>query len=64
MRNRYLPFHLIVRNVCFVLTVWAGLLLVLVDTHAAANNQVQQAEPLQRLFLYQIAMKFKSPGGN
>lgn len=62
MRNRRLPCLVIVRNVCFGLLIWSGVLLVLADTHAAANNQFQRAESLQRLFLYQIAMKFKALG--
>ncbi|HEY9877631.1 MAG TPA: hypothetical protein V6D29_04200 [Leptolyngbyaceae cyanobacterium] len=62
MRNRRLPCLVIVRNVCLGLLVWSGALLFVADIHAAANNQFQKTESLQRLFIYQIAMKFKALG--
>jgi len=56
MKNRCLPTCLIVRNVCLVLTLIAGSVVVAAELEASANQQKQKAEALQRLFVYQVMM--------
>lgn len=54
MKQRCLPIHLIARNVCLVLALLAGSLLVMADIHAAANSPQPQTAALSRLFVYQF----------
>jgi hypothetical protein len=57
MKRRYLPCHLIIRNVCIMLVAIAASLLTVVEIHAAANETTdQRALALRRLFAYQIMM--------
>lgn len=61
MRNRCLPCHLIARNVCVLLASVAGVLLVFSEIHSSANDQSQQAEALQRLFVFQVVTQMEKP---
>ena len=61
MKNRCLPTCLIVRNVCLVLTLIAGSVIVAAELEASANQQKQIAEALQRLFVYQVMLNVGQP---
>ncbi|MBW4481434.1 MAG: hypothetical protein KME14_02715 [Tildeniella torsiva UHER 1998/13D] len=56
MKNRCLPTCLILRNVCAILTLVAGSVLIAADIHASANQQQQQTASLRQLFVYQILL--------
>jgi len=56
MKNRCLPTCLIVRNVCLVMTLIAGSVIVAAELEDSANRQKQKAEALQRLFVYQVML--------
>ncbi len=56
MKNRCLPTCLILRNLCVILTLVAGGVLIAADIHASANQQQQQATALKQLFVYQILL--------
>lgn len=61
MKNRCLPTCLIVRNVCLMLTLIAGSVVVAAELEASANQQKQTAEALQRLFVYQVMLNVNQP---
>ncbi len=54
MKNRRLPVPIIVRNICLVLALVAGSVIVSAEIHATANRQQQQTKALRQLFVYQI----------
>ena len=56
MKNRHLPAPIIVRNVCLVLALVAGSVVVSAEMHAAANQQQQQTRALRQLFVYQMLL--------
>jgi hypothetical protein len=56
MKKRRLPVPLIVRNVCLVLALVAGSVLVSAELHATANQQQEQTRVLRQLFVYQILL--------
>lgn len=56
MKQRCLPACLIVRNVCLILALVAGSVVVAAEMHASANQQQQQTKALRQLFVYQILL--------
>jgi hypothetical protein len=56
MKKRCLPTCLILRNLCLILTLVSGGVLIAADIHASANQQTQQTSPLKQLFVYQILL--------
>ncbi|MBD2234448.1 hypothetical protein [Phormidium tenue] len=56
MKNRCLPTCLILRNLCVILTLVAGGVLIAADVHSSANQQQQQTSALKQLFVYQILL--------
>lgn len=56
MENRCLPTCLILRNLCVILTLVAGSVLLAADIHASANQQTQKTAALTQLFVYQILL--------
>ncbi|MBD1872041.1 hypothetical protein H6F75_00965 [Nodosilinea sp. FACHB-131] len=56
MKKRCLPTCLILRNLCVILTLVGGGVLIAADIHASANQQPQQTTALKQLFVYQILL--------
>ncbi|PZO33991.1 MAG: hypothetical protein DCF17_21150 [Shackletoniella antarctica] len=56
MKNRCLPACLIVRNICLILALVGGSVMLSAEIHAAANQQQQQTRALRQLFVYQILL--------
>jgi hypothetical protein len=56
MKNRCLPTCLILRNLCVILTLVAGSVLLAADIHAGANQQPQKMTSLKQMFVYQILL--------
>lgn len=56
MKNRCLPACLILRNLCVILTLVAGGVLIAADIHSSANQQQQQTTALKQMFVYQILL--------
>lgn len=58
MRDRCLPCHLIIRNVCIVLMAVTGTMFMLARVHSDADGGMAKSEALQKLVFYRIALEY------